>query len=210
MTTWLLMRSTGLMAVVLLTATVVLGIVATAPRRSGRALTQHLHADVALLSVLLVTAHVTTAVLDAHAGVHLVDVVVPFNASYRGPWLGLGTLAVDLLLAVLATTVLRLRLGVTAWRTVHVLAYALWPLSVLHGLAAGTDASAPVAVGLTASCVAAVLAALLWRAGQPSPQGGGAVRVAAVVVALALTGAAAAWAVQGPLQPGWSARAAQT
>lgn len=203
--TWLLMRSTGLLALVLLTVTVVLGVGATAPRRTGRALTQHLHADAALLGVLLVTVHVVTAVLDEYAGVSLLDVVVPFRAEYRPLWLGLGTVAVDLLAAMLLTSALRRRLGAVAWRAVHVLAYAAWPVSVLHGLGAGTDAAAPVVVGLTAACLSAVLLALAWRAAQP--RGTGPLRLAAVVVALSLAGAGTAWALTGPLQPGWPTRA---
>ena len=202
MTTWFLLRSTGLVALVLLTATVCLGIASTAPRPFGRALRQHVHADLALLGVALVGVHVATAVLDAHAGVGLRDVVVPFAAEYRPLWLGLGTLGVDLLLAMLLTSALRLRLGARAWRSVHVLAYAAWPVSVLHGLGAGSDAAVPAVVGLTAACVAAVLAALALRAADAAP-----LRVVALVVALALAGAGAAWAAGGPLAPGWSDRA---
>ena len=204
MTTWLVMRGSGLVALVLLTATVVLGVVSTSPRRTGRALSQHVHADVALLGVALVGVHVAAAVLDAHAGVRLVDVVVPFAAEYRPLWLGLGTLAVDLLLAMLLTSALRLRLGARAWRSVHVLAYAAWPVSVLHGLGAGSDVTAPPVVALTAACLAAVLTAMVWRAAQPS----GTLRVVAVVLALAVSGAGLAWAVGGPLSTDWSEHAA--
>lgn len=204
MTTWVLMRSTGLVALVLLTAVVVLGVGATVRRPAGRALRQGVHADLALLAVLLVAVHVATAVLDDTAEVALSDVVVPFAAGYRPVWTGLGTLAVDLLLATVLTSAVRLRLGPRAWRSVHLLAYAAWPVSVLHGLGAGSDAASPLPVGLTAACVAAVLAALVARASRaPSPA-----RLVSLLLALALTGAGAAWAVQGPLAPGWSERPA--
>jgi sulfoxide reductase heme-binding subunit YedZ len=191
----MLMRSTGLVALLLLTCTAVLGVLATAPVRRGRALLQGVHADVALLAVLLVVVHVVTAVLDAHAGLHLVDVVVPFGSEYRPVAVGLGTLAVDLLLAVLLTSALRLRLGARAWRGVHVLAYAAWPVSAAHGVGAGSDAATPLGVGLTATCTAAVLAALVWRA-SVGPSG---LRLAAVLVGLVLVGGGAGWAVDGPL-----------
>ena len=54
-------------------------------------------------------------------------------------WLGLGAVSFDLLLAVLITSVLRRRLGYRSWRAVHWLAYASWPVAVIHGIGTGTD-----------------------------------------------------------------------
>ena len=59
---------------------------------------------------------------------------IPFASPYRPVWLGLGAVAFDLLLAVVVTSVLRARIGVRAWRTVHWLAYASWPLALVHSL----------------------------------------------------------------------------
>lgn len=208
MTLWLLMRGTGLVALVLLTATVLLGVASTAPRPAGAAwprwLTQALHRDVSLLAVALVAAHVTTSVLDSHVDIGVRDVVLPFGVRYRPFWLGLGTLAVDLLIAVVLSSTVRLRLGGRLWRYVHWLAYAAWPTAVLHGAGTGTDVRRPAVVAVTATCVAAVLIALTWRAAL----GATPVRLASLFVALALTGGFAAWAAHGPLAPGWPARAA--
>jgi sulfoxide reductase heme-binding subunit YedZ len=189
MTLWLLMRGTGLVSLVLLTATVLLGVVSTAPRVPGAAwprwFTQAVHRDVSLLAIALVAAHVTTAVLDSHVGIGPRDVVVPFGVRYRPVWLGLGTLSVDLLLAVVLSSTVRLRLGGRAWRYVHWLAYAAWPTAVAHGLGAGTDAALPAVRAVAAGCVVAVLAVLTWRAAIAVT----AVRLASLLVAVALTGA---------------------
>lgn len=206
MTTWVIMRSSGLLAMLLLTFTVVLGLTASAQHRNSwwpRFLSQGLHRNVSLLAVALIAIHVTTAVLDEKAGTDVVDVVVPFGTEYRPVWMGLGTLAVDLMLAVLVTSGLRHRLGERTWRGVHYLAYAAWPLAVLHGLGAGTDARLPAVIGLTAGCTAAVVFALCWRAVEGrSPR-----RLVAALAAFAVVGAAGGWALTGPLAPQWSQRA---
>ena len=81
---------------------------------------------------------------------------MPFGATYRPLWLGLGTVAFDLVLVVVATSLLRARLPHRAWRTVHVSAYACWVLSVVHGLGIGTDASSPWARTTGLVCVVSV------------------------------------------------------
>lgn len=186
MTLWLLMRASGLVALVLLTATVVLGVVSTAPHggRWPRWLSQAVHRDLSLLSVALVAAHVATSVLDPHVPIGPLDVVAPFGVSYRPLWVGLGTLATDLLLAILLSSALRLRLGGKVWRRVHRLAYAAWPLAVMHGVGTGTDAAAPAVTGLTVACVTTVLVTVGWRAAlQPHL-----VRVVSLLGTFALAG----------------------
>ena len=69
----------------------------------------------------------------------LVDVVVPFVGAYRPFWLGLGALALDLLAALIVTSLLRARIGLRAWRAVHWVAYACWPVALVHGLGTGSD-----------------------------------------------------------------------
>jgi sulfoxide reductase heme-binding subunit YedZ len=190
MTTWLLMRGTGLVALVLLTATVLLGVASTVPHAATRRawprwFTQAVHRDVSLLAVALVAAHVTTAVLDPHVHIGVRDVVLPFGVTYRPFWVGLGTLSVDLLLAVVLSSTVRLRLGGRAWRYVHWLAYAAWPVAVAHGVGTGTDARMPAVVAVTATCIGSVLLALTWRAAI----GATPMRLASLFAALALTGA---------------------
>jgi sulfoxide reductase heme-binding subunit YedZ len=100
----------------------------------------------------------------------LVDVVVPFVGAYRPLWLGLGTLALDLLAAVVVTSLLRARIGRRAWRAVHWAAYAMWPVALLHALGTGTDASTSWLRGIAVACVLAVAAAVAWRLGVPDPR----------------------------------------
>jgi sulfoxide reductase heme-binding subunit YedZ len=163
---WYAARGTGLMALVLLTVVVALGIAT----RSGRPLpglprfaVAAVHRSSALLAVTLLVVHVGLLLLDPYAQLKPLDAVVPFTAAYRPLWVGLGTVALDLLAAVVITSLLRHRLGATAWRIVHWFAYAAWPVAALHGLKSGTDAGRPWFLAVTVLCTAAVVAAVAWR-----------------------------------------------
>jgi methionine sulfoxide reductase heme-binding subunit len=163
---WYLGRGTGVVSLVLLTVVVALGIAS----RSGRPMlglprfaVTAVHRNAGLLAVTLLAVHVLTLLADPYAQLKLVDLVVPFVGTYRPLWLGLGTLAFDLLLALVATSLLRQRLGPRAWRAVHWLAYAAWPVALLHGLGTGTDAGQIWLWATTACCAALVLSAVGWR-----------------------------------------------
>jgi sulfoxide reductase heme-binding subunit YedZ len=163
---WYATRAAGLVTLLLLTASVLLGVM-TAGRFAGerwpRFLTVGLHRNISLLVLVFLTLHVGTTVLDTFVSVPVIAVFVPFASSYKTFWLGLGTIASDLLLALLATSLLRNRLGYRSWRWVHWLAYACWPIGLAHGLGIGTDRATTWVFVLTMGCAAAVAAAATWR-----------------------------------------------
>lgn len=163
---WFLGRGTGLVSLVLLSVSVVLGIGSRAGRPVfglPRFAATLVHRNASLLALGLLAVHVLTLLFDPYAQLKVVDLVVPFLAVYRPFWLGLGTLGLDLLLVVVVTSLLRHRLGVARWRAVHWLAYAAWPVALAHGLGTGTDATTPWLLGVTVLCAAAVGAAVIWR-----------------------------------------------
>ena len=88
------------------------------------------HRFAALAGTLLVGLHLALLFFDPYAQLRLVDFVVPFLGAYRPLWLGLGTLAFDLLAVVIVTSLLRHRLGVRVFRAVHWATYALWPVAI--------------------------------------------------------------------------------
>ncbi|MFF7645126.1 ferric reductase-like transmembrane domain-containing protein [Streptomyces canus] len=209
---WYASRVGGTLALILLTATVVLGIASggrTAPRRIGRFEIGLLHRNLSLLTLVFLVVHVVTAVLDPFVHLSWAVSVVPFGASYRPLWLGLGTVALDLLLAVLATSALRRRIGVRRWKAVHWLAYAAWPLALFHGAGTGTDTRLPLQLWLYAACLVSVVAAVCLRLAKAGP-GRVAGRLVAAVAALAVPVVLAEFLAVGPLQPGWAQRAAVT
>lgn len=163
---WYLGRGTGIVAMLLFTLTLVLGIV-TRSGRAGLGLTRFgladLHRTASLTGVGLLAVHIVTLVLDPYAQLRAVDTVLPFLSAQRPLWQGLGTLAVDLLLLLVGSSLLRHRLGPRAFRAVHWTAYALWPMAVLHGLGTGSDAATVWFRALSLACVAAVVVAVGWR-----------------------------------------------
>jgi sulfoxide reductase heme-binding subunit YedZ len=163
---WYLGRGTGVVSLVLLSLVVVLGIAT----RSGRPLAGMprfaigaLHRNASLLAVLLLGIHVGTMLADPYAQLRLVDLVVPFAGRYRPLWLGLGTVGLDLIAALVATSLVRHRLGQRSWRAVHRLAYLCWPVAVLHCLGTGTDAGQGWLRGVVVVCVGAVVGCAGWR-----------------------------------------------
>jgi DMSO/TMAO reductase YedYZ heme-binding membrane subunit len=100
-----------------------------------------------------------------------VAATVPFGSSYHTVWLGLGTLSFELGLAVGLTSLARRVIGVRLWRLVHWLAYACWPLAVVHAVGTGTDGHSTWLLGITIVCCGAVLTCLAWRlvAAPPDP-----------------------------------------
>ena len=207
---WYLSRGTGAVTLVLLSVSVILGITGTLRWRPGartpRFVVDGLHRNVSLLVVVLLAAHVATALLDPFAHLRVLDAVVPLASRYRPLWMGFGALALDLLVALIVTSVLRARLGLRAWRAVHWAAYACWPVAVLHGLGTGTDARSTWLQALTAACVAGVVAALVARVLRDWPARAGLRLGTLALVAAALAGVVV-FAMQGPLKPGWARRA---
>src|SRR6476661_4870318 len=120
---WFVSRGCGLVALLLLTGTVVLGC-AHATRASAGAwqrFTLHaLHRNLSLLDVVFLAVHILSAIIDGYVPLQWVDAVVPFVSDYHPVWIGLGAIAVDLLIAVIVTSLLRARLSRRVWRTVHV------------------------------------------------------------------------------------------
>jgi hypothetical protein len=206
---WYLTRGTGVVALLLLTATVVLGVLDVRRVSSPgwpRFLLDRVHRDVSLLVLVVLVVHIVTSVLDGFAPIGVLDAVVPLHSAYRPLWLGLGALSFDLLLAVAITSVVRRRLGHRAWRVVHWLAYASWPIAVLHGLGTGTDARTAWMLAVTAACVAAAVAAAGVRllGDRPGPR----VLLPLWTALCALTPVGVAvLAIAGPLAPRWARRA---
>ena len=170
---WYVDRASGLVALMLLTTSVVLGIVSVArvhsPTWPRFALTR-LHRNLALLALVFGAVHVLTSVIDSFVPITVADALIPFGSEYRPFWLALGTIAGDLMLAVLITTALRRRLGTRAWRSTHYLSYGCWGLAVLHSIAIGSDARSAVwGVMIVAACIGAVGGAFVQRTSIAQP-----------------------------------------
>ncbi len=205
---WFVTRGSGVVALLLLTASVLLGVtVATrwrAPTWPRFAVT-NVHRNVTLLSIFFVAVHVVTTVADGYAPISLTAAVVPFDSPYRPLWLGLGAIAFDLLLALVATSLARKWIRPQFWRALHWLAYAAWPVALLHSFGTGSDARLGWLAALGLGCLALVALAVLARAVLGRGRTG--LRALAAAGALVAPVAIVLWYSSGPLRPGWAKRA---
>ena len=166
---WYAIRATGVVSLILLTVTTVLGLLSASRVRTHRwpAFAQvDLHKRATMLALVFLGFHVMTAVIDTYVHVGLLSVIVPFTSSFRTFWTGLGTIAVDLLLAVAISSALRSHIAPRVWRGLHWVAYACWPFALAHALGAGTDATRLWMDATAAVCTIAVVTALTWRIGD--------------------------------------------
>jgi methionine sulfoxide reductase heme-binding subunit len=206
---WYATRATGLVALVLLTISMAFGLLSAVGYQGSRLprfVTIGLHRNASLLAFVFTVIHVVTTIADGYVHIRIVDAFVPFVASYRPLWLGLGTIAFDLMIALIATSLLRSRLSFRAWQAVHWTAYACWPVALLHGLGTGSDTPVRWVLFLTLLCAGVVVALASWRLAAGWPRHRVARIAGAVVLVLALI-ASGAWLSAGPLRPGWARRA---
>jgi methionine sulfoxide reductase heme-binding subunit len=163
---WYASRATGVVALVLLTAVLVLGMLVNRQGRLPglpRFAVTGLHRNISLLSVAFLAIHVLTAIADPYVTIGLAAVVIPFTAGYKPLWLGLGALSLDLVAALIVTSLARARIGRRTWRAIHWAAYAAWPLAVAHSLGSSADMRSGAMLGVLTGCVLAVCGALAWR-----------------------------------------------
>ncbi len=163
---WYASRATGVVTLLLLTAVVLLGILVNRqgrlPGLPGFAVTG-LHRNISLLAVAFLAIHVVTAIADPYVTIGLAAAVLPFVSAYRPFWLGLGAISLDLIAALILTSLVRARMSRRVWRGIHWLAYAAWPLAVLHTIGSSADARNGLVLGVLVGCVLATVAALAWR-----------------------------------------------
>jgi hypothetical protein len=205
---WFATRGFGVVSLLLLTAIVVLGVAGATRWRSTRwprFVVAGLHRNLTLLALVFIALHVITTVADGYAPISFLNAVVPFTSQYRPLWLGFGAVAFDLLLALTITSLLRARIGYSRWRALHWLAYASWPIALVHGLGTGTDARVTWMQVSALASVACVVGAVLWR--LASSRAMPSVRTGSLVAALAIPLVIGGWYLGGPARQGWAVRA---
>jgi methionine sulfoxide reductase heme-binding subunit len=180
---WYASRATGIVARLLLTAVLVLGILVN---RQGRlpglprfAVTD-IHRNLSLLAVTFIVIHVLTAVLDTYVHIPLLSAVIPFASGYERLWLGLGAISLDIMLAMIVTSLLRGRMNRIVWRAIHLLAYLSWPIAFAHSIGSSRDLQQGWMLDGAIACALLVAAAVIWRLAHAARQVPRAGRVAAI------------------------------
>ncbi|HEX3331863.1 MAG TPA: ferric reductase-like transmembrane domain-containing protein [Gaiellales bacterium] len=170
---WYAARAAGIVAYVLLTVVVSIGI-SLAGRAPGRGrwgrwpmfAVEDVHRAGGLLVGAFIAIHVLTIAIDAFLPFSVGQLVVPLTSTYRPLWVALGIVAAELLIALAITNHYRDRMPRRWWRAAHYANFAVWAAATLHGMGSGTDRSAPWMMAVYAAAVAAVAGAVAWRLAQ--------------------------------------------
>ena len=163
---WYASRATGVVALLLMTAVLLLGLLVTRQGRLPglpRFAVTGLHRNLSLVAVVFVVLHVLTAVADSYVRIPLISAVVPLASSYERLALGLGAVSLDIMIAVIVTSLLRRHLSRGLWRAVHLLAYVSWPVAWLHSITSSTDLRHGWLFLTAVGCALLVVVAVLWR-----------------------------------------------
>jgi methionine sulfoxide reductase heme-binding subunit len=163
---WYASRATGVVSLVLLSVVMIIGILVNRQGRLPglpRFAVLGLHRNLSLLAVAFIAVHVISAVADSFVSINLAAAVIPFVSAYEPFWLGLGAVSIDLMAALILTSLLRRFIGRRTWRAVHWLAYASWPVAVAHSIGSSNDLQDGALLGLAVACILAVAGALAWR-----------------------------------------------
>lgn len=187
---WLAGRSAGIVAFMLVSVSVTLGLAMAArvvSPRSKRAVV-HLHEHVALIGLAAIVAHALLLMADPWLHPGLKGTIVPFTMSYRPLWSGLGIVAAYLAAILGLSFYVRRRLRPGMWRKMHRLTILVYLLGAAHALGAGTDATTVAMRAVLLASAGPILFLLVlrtWRgriaagraaasrpaaSGQPSPR----------------------------------------
>jgi methionine sulfoxide reductase heme-binding subunit len=170
---WYATRASGLTALILLTLTMVLGLITTT-RANARNwpgfAQQEIHRRISILAVVFLGIHVLTSVMDTYVNIGWAAIVIPFTSGYSSFWVGVGAVALDLMVAVFVSSLLRERMKAGTWRALHWLAYLSWPIALAHTFGMGTDSREAWVIALGIACALAVAVALAWRLRETSLQ----------------------------------------
>ena len=169
---WYAARAAGVVAYLLVSAAVVLGLLLAGKARFDRwprFAVEDVHRFAGLLAGIFIALHVFWLGIDSQSHLSASTIVIPFTSSYRPLWTGLGIVAAELLLALAVTNHYRKRLRYSLWRRLHYLNFAVWAAATLHGLGGGTDSGSPAFLLLYAVTTGIVGTLALRRFSRPRP-----------------------------------------
>jgi methionine sulfoxide reductase heme-binding subunit len=173
---WYVVRASGLVAYVLLTTAVAIGISLAGKERLARwprFAIEDLHRFAGTLVGVFLAVHLISLAIDAYLPFSVADLVVPFVSGYRPFWTAMGVVGIELLLALALTSRFRDRLSYGFWRRAHYLNFAVWIAATAHGIGGGTDSGAAWTILLYIASITLVVALTVrrimrtrWTAGQ--------------------------------------------
>lgn len=173
-TFWIIARSAGFTAYLLLSASMLAGLTLKA-RILGKAVRPaaitDVHKTLAVAGLAALALHGVALVLDRTVEVTPLGLLVPGLVDYRTWWVGAGVVAGELMALVTASFWVRKRIGSKVWRRLHWASFAAFLLAAVHGLTAGSDSDRPWALALYATTLGAVAGATAWRSFRAGASG---------------------------------------
>jgi len=166
---WYSSRATGIVSLLLLTVVMVLGISTSTRIGTGavpRFAIAEIHRRISLLSIIFLVIHILGSVLDSYVNISFVSAIIPFTSHYKPLKVALGTIALDLMIAIIVTSLLRAKMSFESWRLIHWLSFLSFAIAVVHTIMIGTDMRFAWMDLFVLGCVAAVGLSLLWRIWQ--------------------------------------------
>lgn len=169
-TFWVVSRSAGITAYVLITCSMLAGLVLKSRpfgKRVKPAAVTDLHRFLTTLALAAIAVHGLALLGDTTVRVDLLGLVVPGRIDYRPLRTGVGVVTAEVAVVVYASFSLRKRIGTRIWRRLHWLTYAVFAAATTHGVFAGTDSGTPWMRNLYLGSLGAVVFATAWRALAP-------------------------------------------
>lgn len=166
---WYSSRATGIVSLLLFTIVMVLGISTSTRIGTGvvpRFAIAEIHRRISLLSLIFLGIHILGSVLDSFVTISIFSAFIPFTSHYKPLKVALGTIALDLMIAIIITSLIRARMSFQSWRLLHWLSFLAFIIAVIHTIMIGTDVRFAWMDLFVFVCVAAVAGSLLWRIWQ--------------------------------------------
>jgi predicted ferric reductase len=173
---WYTTRATGMVALILFTIVVSLGtLVANRVGGTvvGRFEINELHRTASIVAMVFLLLHVTTTVIDSYAPTGWLSALIPMTSDYKRVGVAIGAVALDLILAVWVSSLLKVRVKNESWRFIHWFSWIAFASAILHAYLTGTDTRDGVGLVVVVACALTVLASALWRyIGRPTRAAG--------------------------------------
>jgi methionine sulfoxide reductase heme-binding subunit len=163
---WYTTRATGLTTLVLFTLVVALGTLVAnrvGGTTVGRFELNELHRSISVVAMVFLGIHILTTVVDSYVSTGLLSAFVPFTSSYQRVGVAIGAVALDLILAVWLSSLLKVRIENQSWRFIHWFSWLAFVAALVHSYLVGTDTSNGLGLALVIVCASVVLGASLWR-----------------------------------------------
>lgn len=163
---WYVARAGGILAYLLLWLATLWGVLISSKMVKGwidATALYNMHEFLPMLAMAFAVVHAAVLMGDAYIRFSLLDLLIPFYAPYRPLWTGLGSLALYLSAALIASFYLRSVVSRRVWRTLHYLTYLAFGLALVHGLLAGSDTTQPAVYWMYIATGATLLFATIYR-----------------------------------------------